>query len=585
MQIENEKMGDALPVALAFNPEIFNARLKEVIPFSDKTLEQINMVKALKIGTSSFEDIMIIVSHLYDNIEDETYNQALFKTLKTKKQLNVFSNIDMNVNLLTWKIDESKVPFTDIKYKTVTSERADAYKIIEDKTFGCTRPEIVQSITNFKTYELRAKYTDDVTTIPYRTIFENLLELNKTLPYFFEYIVSKVLGLRQHLTVNQLIKLSDKTLFEILCWLHYRSDKEFKNSVAWNVNISQRTKVEALGYFTISEKNGTIGNFWVDDRFRNKGLAKTMMLHITKNILPNHDYLFITTKNETMKKHIKDCGGQYVGKCYPYIKNKDSDKNEHISVFLNPVKYPDKEIPFSILIDLDSWSSTQPEFSSELYKKFENNFPKSPDCELFEMTTLQVYQEWLNPSSEHITILGVTKDGSVLPEFKDSYLKEIVVYWCLVVLDNKTNQEWYYPLTGLEGDKYQISLHEKFIGRAKPFTMEVTKEVSYDEDFNETKHIKIVRNGSHPIRFQFEEFDTDIQISSNGKSCLFSSVKDFIKSEAFQSVKYGADLHPYRFNVAEGGLVPKYLDGDGKVVLACGEKDEVRHNKGIFDLI
>ena len=92
MQIENEKMGDALPVALAFNPEIFNARLKEVIPFSDKTLEQINMVKALKIGTSSFEDIMIIVGHLYDNIEDETYNQALFKTLKTKKQLNVFKN-------------------------------------------------------------------------------------------------------------------------------------------------------------------------------------------------------------------------------------------------------------------------------------------------------------------------------------------------------------------------------------------------------------------------------------------------------------------------------------------------------------
>ena len=577
MQDQNE-----IPVAVTFNPELFNARLKEEIPFSEKTLEQIKMLKEFNQNKLSFEDLLVIVNNVYDNIEDETFNQILFKTFKTKKNLNIFNNTDINVNLLNWNIGESSIPFHEIKYKTVTSERADAYKIIEDKSFASTKPELVKTLTNFKIFELRAKYTEDVTIMAYRAIFESLLDINKTLPYFFQYIVSKVLGLRQNITVNQLIKLSDKTLFEILCWLHYRNDKEFANELAWNASIVQKTKTEAIGYFTISDNNGTIGNFWIDDRFRNRGLASNVMEYIVTNLLPKHDYLFITTKNESMKKIINKHNGKYIGKCFPYSRIPNCDKNEFIYVFLNKTKFPTQEIPFAVIVELDSWKETAPEFSNVLFDKYEDKLKTEKDCSLMEMNTLQVYQEWMNPYSEFITILGVTKDESVLPEFKDTYQREKVVYWCLVVLDHQTNVRWYYPLTGIEGNKFQISLHEKFIERAKPFTMEVSKETSYDENFTETNRLKIVRNGSHPVYFEYTEFNTDIQIKSHNKERLYNSVKDFIESSEFETIKYGVDLHPSRHDLPEGSFLPRYLDGDGKVVLVC---EEARQNKGIFDLI
>ncbi len=577
------------PVSVTFNPEMFNARLKEEVPFSDKLKQQIDLIKMFESTKCSFEDLMVLVSHTYDNMEEETFNQLLFKTFKTNPKLNVFKNMDMEVSLISWNIGESKTPFQEIKYKTVTSEKADAYKIIEDKTFACTRPEIVESLTNFKIYELRARFTEEVTKVPYYDILEKLKSLNKSLPYFFEYVVTKVLGLRQDIKLNQLMKLSEKTLFDILCWLNYRNDKDHKNDLAWNVDIKQKTKVDAIGYFTISDKNGVIANFFIDDRFRGLGLANQMLAYIDEKLLPNNDYLLITTKHPAMKKAIVNIGGKYVGKCLPYIETNNTscptDKNEFIYALLNKKKYPTQDIPFAILMDLDSWKNS-PEFSSIIYDKFADKLIKKPDCGLLEMDTIQVYNDWITPQSENIIILGVTNDASVLPEYFDPFTNTKMIYPHLVVLDTITNDVWMYPLNGEEDDKYQISLHQKFIEKAVLFTMDIKHTAEYDQSGNKVgEYLEVIRNNNtHKVKFTIEVIDdATIQITSNNLTKAYGSIKEFINSSDFQPLKYGVDLHPYRFSDKATMFLPYRLDADGKVILKL-ENEEARMNKGIFEL-
>lgn len=587
--MQNPTETNEIPVSVTFNPEMFNTRLKEEVPFSDKLKQQLELISMFQSTKGSFEDLMVLVSHTYDNMEDETYNQILFKTFKTNPKLNIFKNTKMEVGLLSWNIGESRTPFHEIKYKTVTSEKADAYKIIEDKTFADTRPEITESLSNFQVYEMKAKFTEEVTKILYYDLFEKLKSINKSLPYFFEYVVTKVLGLRQDIKLSQLLKLSEKTLVDILCWLHYRDDKDYKNELVWNVDIRQKTKVEAIGYFTISDINGVIANFFIDDRFRGLGLANQMLAYIDEKILPNHAYLLITTKHPAMKKAITTVGGTYIGKCLPYIETNSTscptDKNEFIYALLNRKKYAKDDVPFAILMDLDSWKNS-PEFSSEIYNKFEDKLIKKPDCSLLEMDTIQVYNDWITPQSENIIILGITHDASVLPEYFDPFTNSKVIYPHLVVLDTITNDVWMYPLNGEEGDKYQISLHQKFIEKAVLFTMDVKHTSEYDQSGDKVgEYLEIIRNNTtHRVKFSIEVVDdANIHITSNNIVKAYGSIKEFINSSDFQPLKYGVDLHPYRFSEKATMFLPYRLDADGKVILKL-ENEEARMNKGIFEL-
>ena len=561
-----------------------DTRIKDDIVFSDKLATQIQILKDQKTcSTMTFKELMVLVNFTYDDMENDTYNLILLKAFKTKVNLNLFDHIDQKVTMLQTNIGESQIPFQEIKYKTVTSERADAYKIVDDPSFGSTKAELVKLLTEFRIYEVRAKYLEDKIIVPFKTIFEQLLTINKTLPYFFEYIVSKVLGLHQLVTVAQLMKLSERTLNKILAFIHYREDPTCKDDIAWNIVLTQKVKTEPIAFFTITDYNGILSNVWVDERFRKQGIADSIFKYVENTILKKHDFIFVTTKHSSMKNLIKKNNWQYVGKCYPYINPGKIDKNEHIYVILNKEKYPDNKLPIEVVGAVYNWGS-QPEISSELFNSYKDQFTNEmdPEKELKDMSTIDVYNQWKEPYSNKIRILGTTHDMKAIPHYKDPFDKDHKIYTHLIVEDLVTLDVWYYPLNGLVGDKFQIALHEKFAERATLFNLKVTQSEIYieGEKIQNKIIVKRNRNGMATV-FNYEVFPDEIQVESNGTKMLFDNLAAFVTSEWFKRFKYGVDLNPY----TKDGFSPKTINENGSVLLTSKDDKNLHQNGSIFDLI
>lgn len=536
-----------------------------MLTFDDETKEKLNFLREFS-KKSTYEDTMIIATEFYSKINSSVYNSILYRMFKTEKNKGFFQNQTMNHKILDFKIAPSTKEFHEVVYKTASSERKDAISVIEDETFSNMKPELITNFTEFKLYGFFCKYVEETTEVPFTEIFEKFKEVSKYFPYFLDYIVSnseietihlsKQLDLKTFLSLDNIIKL------KIVLNIRYREDDEFQNDHAWNIKIKEKMKIQEVGYFSISGKNGIIGNFFIENKFRKHGMARAGLEYIKKEILPKNEYLIITTKHDSMKKIIEDLNGLFIGRTLPYISDKDTDRNEFVYVFSNETSSgnTNKSITSNQLVKILEQNVKDLAITPEMFQLISNNvINKNIPEELNNLRPHHLYSLFKNYqnglTNEFYTIIGVTQDQSVTPRYRNRFTEVDVTYPHLVFKHDKTGTVLFYPLltNNKNENEFMISFEDNIFGASKIFdySITLTEELNTDPD-----------NCTHENErfFEFKRFNNVVKI----KNDHLYTINEFI--DKIKNHLYGLDINPYRTG-SGGEMISKTFDQNGMIIM------------------
>ena len=281
------------------------------------------------------------------------WNNILEETFKTKKEPHFFNHTKRVETLIAHKIQRSRERFDTIRYKTSACERQLSWRLVADTSFGLDKPELSEAF-GYVVYEVIGDILNEKVIIPYQDII-NKLKASKY-KYFLEYILS-LFGINAF-EDPKVLKDSNLNLLltnnvSILMALQYNDHPDFGMNVAWNPVVKEFKTSEKIGFFTDGGKSDMIGNVWVDERFRNQGIASNIFKYINDK-LASKKLMLVTTKSDEMKKIFKKNGYLYVGNTLPYVsdnypselKNKlDSNYIEEVYVInKNGKKYTNTEL-------------------------------------------------------------------------------------------------------------------------------------------------------------------------------------------------------------------------------------------------
>jgi len=458
-----------------------------MLTFDDETKDKLNFLREFS-KKSAYEDTMIIATEFYSKIDSSIFNSILYRMFKTEKNKGFFQNQNLKYKILDFKISPSTKEFNEVIYKTTTSEKKDSILIIEDEKFSNMKPELINNFTDFKLYGFFCKYIEEITEVPFTEIFEKFKEVSKYFPYFLDYIISnseiESIHLNKPLDLKTFLSFDNITKLKMVLNIRYREDQEFQNAHAWNVKIKEKIKIQEVGYFSITGKNGIIGNFFIENKFRKHGMAKAGLEYIKKEILPKNEYLIITTKHNSMKKSIEDLGGLFIGRTTPYISDKNTDRNEFVYIFSNDTLTSEWLIK---IIEKVKGLAITPEMFQLIMNNITNkNIPE----ELKDLNPHHLYSLFQNYKNglmnEFYTIIGVTEDQSVTPKYRNRFTEEDVTYPHLVFKHNKTEMVLFYPLltNNKNENVFMVSFEDNIYGAAKIFdySIKLTEDLNTDPD-------------------------------------------------------------------------------------------------------
>ena len=402
------------------------------------------------------DDRRTLIVNFYNNIPNEAWNKAFEKAFNTKDRLFYAAYTKQNQKLLKFNITKAMVTnLSEIKYKTSACERTKAWLINEDANFSDDKPEVLANM-KYNLYKIVAEVEEETIRIPYQTIIDNLKQLDKTWIGLFEYVIA----LADPKNENNLLKsikqkgFGPKFLEDNFEFLHvtlrYRNHKFFNYNAVWNVILRPRIVCKEIGYFTVGHYNKFIGNIWVDDNFRGKGLLNNIFKYIKKEILPKEKFLFISTKTDAVlhclskfdefdyKKDEYKFRVNKLGLTLPY-KSPIAKSNEKgldypiENTFV--LSHNDNELEIQHLKNISKFGILNDWFFTEsFYPTVISHISTPPDTNYPTMADLYfATRSWSKPKPEdHIKIIGYTNDKNIIPSYYnyyidgDEYIKHLV---------------------------------------------------------------------------------------------------------------------------------------------------------------
>lgn len=415
------------------------------------------------------EERLNLIRNFYGNetTNPTVWNYILFSIFNTNKNYLFFNHLERVEKLLDYTIQLSNERFDKIKYKTSSIERQFAWRLEEDKNFGIDKPELVRAM-GYNVYEVLGDISNEKIVIPNMAIINKLK--NHEFKYFLEFLLIKYgYDFKNDPKLNI---LKDKYLlqylennFDLLLGIQYNDHPEFNNNPAWNVVIKEFKTKEAIGYFTEAGSSRLIGNVWVDERFRNKGIANSIFEYVENKLAKNNTFV-VTTKNEHMKSIFKKRGYLYIGNTLPYISETYSSKTK--------ANLENSFIEEIYLINKKDMTNQQIQTFINSRFGYENV--------LFPLYILDLtFKDIINQINKEDNFITITRKNIFSEKYLNYYTEEEDVYEELIY--EKDGIQLAYPLIK-EGGLYPIDLNLELLAKPKPIAHFLIEKIQNNEKIN-----------------------------------------------------------------------------------------------------